>query len=49
MASIIIFSTASLGHPLKEWHGTSRKTKVLVALGLAVLVFSTILWATVII
>lgn len=42
MASIIIFSTL-WGIWLKEWHGTSRKTKVLVALGLAVLIFSTIL------
>jgi len=42
MASIIIFSTL-WGIWLKEWSGTSRKTKVLVGLGLAVLVLSTIL------
>lgn len=42
MASIIIFSTL-WGIWLKEWHGTSRKTKILVALGLTVLVFSTVL------
>ncbi len=42
MASIIIFSTL-WGMWLKEWSGTSRKTKVLVGLGLAVLVLSTIL------
>ena len=42
MASIIIFSTL-WGIYLKEWHGTSRKTKILVGLGLAVLVLSTIL------
>ena len=42
MASIIIFSTL-WGIYLKEWHGTSSKTKILVALGLAVLVFSTLI------
>jgi len=42
MASIIIFSTL-WGIWLKEWTGTSRKTKILVGLGLAVLVLSTIL------
>ncbi len=42
MASIIIFSTL-WGIWLKEWSGTSRKTKILVGLGLAVLVLSTIL------
>ena len=42
MASIIIFSTL-WGISLKEWSGTSRKTKILVGLGLAVLVLSTIL------
>ncbi len=41
MASIIIFSTL-WGIYLKEWTGTSRKTKILVGLGLAVLVLSTI-------
>ncbi|MGI6746299.1 MAG: L-rhamnose/proton symporter RhaT [Acutalibacteraceae bacterium] len=34
MASIIIFSTL-WGIFLREWHGTSSKTKVLVAVGLA--------------
>jgi len=42
MASIIIFSTL-WGIYLKEWDGISRKTKILVGLGLAVLVLSTIL------
>ncbi|MGC1781213.1 MAG: L-rhamnose/proton symporter RhaT [Acidobacteriaceae bacterium] len=42
MASIIIFSTL-WGISLKEWSGASRKTKVLVGLGLAVLVLSTVL------
>ena len=42
MASIIIFSTL-WGIYLKEWHGTSITTKVLVGLGLAVLVLSTLL------
>lgn len=42
MASILIFSTV-WGILLGEWNGTSRRTKVFVALGLAVLVFSTIL------
>lgn len=42
MASIIIFSTL-WGIWLKEWSGTSRKTKILVGMGLAVLVLSTIL------
>jgi L-rhamnose-H+ transport protein len=42
MASIIIFSTL-WGIWLKEWSGTSRKTKVLVGLGLAVLVLSTVI------
>ncbi len=41
MASIIIFSTM-WGVLLKEWKGSSRHTKVLVALGLAVLVLSTV-------
>jgi L-rhamnose-H+ transport protein len=42
MASIIIFSTL-WGIWLKEWSGVSGKTKVLVGLGLAVLVLSTII------
>ncbi|HEY1210758.1 MAG TPA: L-rhamnose/proton symporter RhaT [Terracidiphilus sp.] len=42
MASIIIFSTL-WGIALKEWHGVSRKTKVLVALTLVTLVGSTII------
>jgi L-rhamnose-H+ transport protein len=41
MASIIIFSTL-WGIALKEWKGSSRRTIVLVTLGLAVLVGSTI-------
>ncbi len=40
MASIIIFSTL-WGVALREWRGASKRTQVLVALGLAVLVFST--------
>lgn len=42
MASIIIFSTL-WGIWLKEWSGVSRKAKILVGLGLAVLVLSTVL------
>jgi len=42
MASIIIFSTL-WGIALKEWHGVSRKTKVLVALTLVTLIGSTII------
>jgi L-rhamnose-H+ transport protein len=42
MASIIIFSTL-WGIFLREWHGTSSKTKVLVAVGLAVLILSTLI------
>ena len=42
MASIIIFSTL-WGIVLKEWKGTSNRTKVLVGLGLAVLLLSTCL------
>ena len=42
MASIIIFSTL-WGISFKEWHGTSRGTKVLVGLGLLMLVLSTII------
>jgi L-rhamnose-H+ transport protein len=42
MASIIIFSTL-WGIALREWKGTSRRTHVLIALGLAVLIGSTII------
>lgn len=42
MASIIIFATL-WGLFLKEWKGTSRKTKTLVACGLILLVSSTII------
>ena len=41
MASIIIFATL-WGLVLKEWHGTSRRTKLLVTCGLCLLVGSTI-------
>ncbi|MGE5360081.1 MAG: L-rhamnose/proton symporter RhaT [Bacteroidales bacterium] len=41
MASIIIFSTL-WGVALHEWRGASRKTHVLIAIGLAVLIGSTI-------
>ena len=41
MASIIIFATL-WGLALKEWRGTSRRTKVLVAAGLFLLVSSTV-------
>ena len=41
MASIIIFSTI-WGVTLKEWKGSSRSTRVLVGLGLAVLILSTV-------
>jgi L-rhamnose-H+ transport protein len=41
MASIIIFATL-WGMVLKEWKGTSRRTKALVSLGLILLVGSTI-------
>jgi L-rhamnose-H+ transport protein len=41
MASIIIFATL-WGMVLKEWKGTSRRTKALVALGLFLLVSSTV-------
>src|SRR6202034_4119601 len=41
MASIIIFATL-WGIALKEWKGTSRRTKGLVALGLFLLVSSTV-------
>jgi L-rhamnose-H+ transport protein len=42
MASIIIFSSL-WGLALKEWKGSSRKTKLLLFLGLATLVLSTII------
>jgi L-rhamnose-H+ transport protein len=42
MASIIIFSTL-WGVALREWKGTSKKTHVLIAIGLAMLIGSTIL------
>ena len=41
MASIIIFATL-WGLLLKEWNGTSRRTKVLVASGLSLLIISTL-------
>ncbi len=41
MASIIIFSSL-WGIALREWKGASGFTKTLLALGLAMLVFSTI-------
>jgi L-rhamnose-H+ transport protein len=41
MASIIIFSTL-WGIALREWNGTSRRTHLLIGLGLAVLVASTL-------
>jgi L-rhamnose-H+ transport protein len=41
MASIIIFATL-WGLALKEWRGTSRRTKLLVATGLFLLVSSTV-------
>ncbi|HMF63754.1 MAG TPA: L-rhamnose/proton symporter RhaT [Edaphobacter sp.] len=41
MASIIIFATL-WGLFLKEWHGTSRRTKVLVSCGLFLLIASTV-------
>ncbi len=41
MASIIVFSTI-WGILLKEWRGTSIKTHVLIGIGLAVLILSTI-------
>ena len=41
MASIIIFATL-WGVALKEWRGTSRRTKLLVSLGLFLLVGSTV-------
>ena len=42
MASIIIFATL-WGLVLKEWHGTSMRTKLLVTCGLALLVGSTVI------
>jgi len=42
MASIIIFATL-WGLVLKEWHGTSSRTKVLVTAGLALLIGSTVI------
>lgn len=42
MASIIIFSTL-WGIALKEWNGTGRRTKLMVALSLFVLVASTVI------
>jgi L-rhamnose-H+ transport protein len=41
MASIIIFATL-WGIFLKEWRGTSRRTKTLVASGLILLIGSTV-------
>ncbi len=41
MASIIIFSTL-WGVALKEWHGTSRRAKLLITASIALLVFSTV-------
>ena len=41
MASIILFSTL-WGIMLHEWAGTSRRTRVLVALGIFTLIFSTV-------
>ncbi|HEY3282354.1 MAG TPA: L-rhamnose/proton symporter RhaT [Armatimonadota bacterium] len=42
MASIITFSTL-WGIALKEWRGTSRRTHALIALGLAILIGSTVI------
>ncbi|MCU1321411.1 MAG: RhaT l-rhamnose-proton symport 2 [Acidobacteriaceae bacterium] len=42
MASIIIFATL-WGLFLKEWRGTSRRTKVLVTAGLSLLILSTVI------
>jgi len=42
MASIIIFATL-WGLVLKEWHGTSMRTKLLVTCGLALLIGSTVI------
>jgi L-rhamnose-H+ transport protein len=42
MASIILFATL-WGLILREWHGTSRRTKILVSIGLLLLISSTII------
>ena len=42
MASIIIFATL-WGLALKEWRGTSKRTKLLVASGLTLLIASTLI------
>lgn len=42
MASIIIFSML-WGVALKEWRGTRKRTHALIAVGLAVLILSTII------
>ena len=42
MASIIIFATL-WGLALKEWHGTSRRTRILVTAGLVLLIGSTVI------
>jgi L-rhamnose-H+ transport protein len=42
MASIIIFSTL-WGIAFKEWKGTSRRTQLLIGLGLLVLIASTVI------
>ena len=42
MASIIIFSTL-WGIVLREWKGTSKRTHVLIAIGLAMLILSTVI------
>jgi L-rhamnose-H+ transport protein len=42
MASIIIFATL-WGIVLREWRGTSRRTKALVTCGLLLLIASTII------
>ena len=42
MASIIIFATL-WGLLLREWRGTSRRTRLLVSAGLALLIFSTLI------
>jgi L-rhamnose-H+ transport protein len=42
MASIIIFATL-WGIVLHEWKGTSRRTKMLVTAGLALLIGSTVI------
>ncbi len=42
MASIIIFSTL-WGVALQEWRGSSRKTHLLITLGIAILILSTVI------